>query len=618
MPYLMFHTTYYINHIQLKRNKGMASQAYITSIFSHKVLYQRQLIIIPPFKGSKNCRSIFSSAQACPNTITSATEELIDTLSPLSMTDTVSYSGDRNSLILDHYGMMVIPPHDVNNRIEELKEYTRRALMNTSDSTMTLKLIDTIQRLGVGYYYEEEEIRKILKKLTHVLPKDDLYTVALHFRLQRHYGLHTNPAEVFRNFTDENGELKKSSSEDIEGVLSLYEASCLGSSGEDFLLHHKEITRRYLSRSVSKLSLKLHKNVVEGLKLPRHMRMERLEARRYIEEYGNEDDHNPFVLEFAKYDYNKVQSVFQRELVEVNRWWEHLGLSSKLGFVRDRHVECFLWTVGLLPEPSFSGSRIELAKTIAIMLVIDDIYDTYGSYDDLVLFTEAIKRWDLNAIEQLPEYMKICYQALYNTNNEICDKIKKERCLSVQPFLRKTWIDMAEAYMVEAEWVKRGRIPTLNDYIENGVTTSGTYMALVHLFFLISYGLTTENMKHLLDPYPKFFTMAGTILRLWDDLGTIKEEQERGDMLSSIHLLMKEENITCEEEGREGILQMIYALWNDLNVELLTPDAVLFRMIKVALNMSRTSQVVYQHNDDSYLLSVKDHVQSLFYEPVDI
>ncbi|XP_022008888.1 probable terpene synthase 11 isoform X3 [Helianthus annuus] len=549
MPYLMFHTTYYINHIQLKRNKGMASQAYITSIFSHKVLYQRQLIIIPPFKGSKNCRSIFSSAQACPNTITSATEELIDTLSPLSMTDTVSYSGDRNSLILDHYGMMVIPPHDVNNRIEELKEYTRRALMNTSDSTMTLKLIDTIQRLGVGYYYEEEEIRKILKKLTHVLPKDDLYTVALHFRLQRHYGLHTNPA---------------------------------------------------------------------GLKLPRHMRMERLEARRYIEEYGNEDDHNPFVLEFAKYDYNKVQSVFQRELVEVNRWWEHLGLSSKLGFVRDRHVECFLWTVGLLPEPSFSGSRIELAKTIAIMLVIDDIYDTYGSYDDLVLFTEAIKRWDLNAIEQLPEYMKICYQALYNTNNEICDKIKKERCLSVQPFLRKTWIDMAEAYMVEAEWVKRGRIPTLNDYIENGVTTSGTYMALVHLFFLISYGLTTENMKHLLDPYPKFFTMAGTILRLWDDLGTIKEEQERGDMLSSIHLLMKEENITCEEEGREGILQMIYALWNDLNVELLTPDAVLFRMIKVALNMSRTSQVVYQHNDDSYLLSVKDHVQSLFYEPVDI
>ncbi|KAI3795897.1 hypothetical protein L1987_38557 [Smallanthus sonchifolius] len=417
---------------------------------------------------------------------------------------------------------------------------------------------------------------------------------------------------------DANGELNKSSSEDIEGLLSLYEASYLGSSEEDVMSHAKENTTRNLNRSVSQLSPKLNNKVFASLKLPRHMRMERLEARRYIEEYSNEVDHNPVVLEFAKYDYNMVQSVLRRELVEVTRWWEHLGLSSKLGFVRDRHVECFLWTVGLLPELRFSGSRIELAKTIAILLVIDDIYDTYGSYDDLVLFTEAIQRWDLNAVEQLPEYMKICFEALYNTNNEICDKVLREQGFGVQPFLRKTWIDMAEAYMVEAEWVKTGRTPTLKDYIENGVTTSGTCMALVHLFFLVSDRLTAENTRYLLDPYPKFFTLAGTILRLWDDLGTVKEEQERGDVLSSIHLLMKEKNIKCEEEGRKEILQLIYGLWNDLNVELVAPDAVLFPIIKVALNMSRASQVVYQHNDDSYLSSVENYVQSLFYKPIDI
>ncbi|KAI3797886.1 hypothetical protein L1987_33150 [Smallanthus sonchifolius] len=127
---------------------------------------------------------------------------------------------------------------------------------------------------------------------------------------------------------DANGELKKSSSEDIEGLLSLYEASYLGSSGEDVLSHAMEITTRHLRISLSQLNPKFHKKVFEGLKLPRHMRMGRLEARRYIEEY----------------------------------------------------------------EPSFSGSKIELAKAIAILLVIDDIYDTYGSYDDLILFTEAIKR----------------------------------------------------------------------------------------------------------------------------------------------------------------------------------------------------------------------------------
>lgn len=75
------------------------------------------------------------------------------------------------------------------------------------------------------------------------------------------------------------------------------------------------------------------------------------------------------------------------------RWWKHLGLVDKLSFARDRPLECFLWTVGILPEPKYSSCRIELAKTIAILLVIDDIFDTYGSFDQLVLFTNAIRRY---------------------------------------------------------------------------------------------------------------------------------------------------------------------------------------------------------------------------------
>lgn len=93
---------------------------------------------------------------------------------------------------------------------------------------------------------------------------------------------------------------------------------------------------------------------------------------------------------------------------------------------------------------------------------------------------------------------------------------------------------MVEAYMVEVEWVKKGTIPNLKDYIKNGVITSGTCMALVHLFFLISEGVTQENMKNLCDPYPKVFTMAGTILRLWDDLGTAEVLIHKQRMLLTI------------------------------------------------------------------------------------
>jgi hypothetical protein len=83
---------------------------------------------------------------------------------------------------------------------------------------------------------------------------------------------------------------------------------------------------------------------------------------------------------------------FIASLFDLIRWWKELGLVDKLGFARDRPTECFLWTVGIFPEPRHSNCRIELTKTICILLVMDDIFDTYGTLDELVLFTKAIKR----------------------------------------------------------------------------------------------------------------------------------------------------------------------------------------------------------------------------------
>jgi len=78
---------------------------------------------------------------------------------------------------------------------------------------------------------------------------------------------------------------------------------------------------------------------------------------------------------------------------------------------------------------------------------------------------------------------------------------------------------MMEAHLVEAKWFNEGYVPKLEEYLENGVTTAGSYMALVHLFFLIGEGVTEETIG-MMDPYPKLFSSSGRILRLWDDLGT--------------------------------------------------------------------------------------------------
>ncbi|GFP97352.1 geraniol synthase chloroplastic [Phtheirospermum japonicum] len=344
--------------------------------------------------------------------------------------------------------------------------------------------------------------------------------------------------------------------------------------------------------------------------------MGRLEARRYIPQYAELQTHDPQLLELAKLDYNRVQALHQSELAEITRWWKQLGLVEKLSFARDRPLECFLWSVGLLPDPKYSACRIELAKTIAILLVIDDIFDTYGQMDELLLFTHAIQRWDLEAMETLPEYMKICYMALYNTTNEICYKVLKENGWSVLPYLKSTWIDMIGGFMVEAKWFNGGSAPKLEEYIENGVSTAGAYMALVHLFFLIGEGVTDQNAQLLTKPYPKLFSAAGRILRLWDDLGTAKEEQERGDLASSIQLLMRERNLDKEEEGRNCILEEIHELWKDLNGELIAKNGMPLAIINVALNMARASQVVYKHEEDTYFSSVDNYVEALFFTPL--
>ncbi|KAK6163880.1 hypothetical protein DH2020_000744 [Rehmannia glutinosa] len=422
----------------------------------------------------------------------------------------------------------VVPTEEDENtkRREYLLEKTGKQLQ-TSTRVEKLKLIDTIQRLGIGYYLEDD-INAILEaESTNVLStKEDLFTTSLRFRLLRHNGFQIT-----------------------SGSHGIHQSS---------------------PPTFTQLPPRLHGQVAQALDLPRHLRMARLEARRYIEQYATYSDHDPALLELATLDYNKVQAQHQVELAEITRWWKQLGLVDKLTFARDRPLECFLWSVGLLPEPKYSTCRIELAKTIAILLVIDDIFDTYGKMDELVLFTDAIRRWDLDAMETLPEYMKICYMALYNTTNEVCYKVLKENGWSVLPYLKSTWIDMIEGFMVEAQWFNGGRAPNLEEYIENGVSTAGAYMALVHLFFLIGEGVTDQNAQLLMNkPYPKLFSAAGRILRLWDDLGTAKREK-----------------LSDQEESVNRILEEIYGLWKDLNGELISKNGMPLAIIKVALNMA--------------------------------
>ena len=63
-----------------------------------------------------------------------------------------------------------------------------------------------------------------------------------------------------------------------------------------------------------------------------------------------------------------------------------------MNFARDRLMENFLWTVGMIFEPQDGYCRRMSTKVITFINIIDDIYDVYGTLDELELFTDAVDR----------------------------------------------------------------------------------------------------------------------------------------------------------------------------------------------------------------------------------
>ncbi|KAK1582056.1 hypothetical protein Q3G72_011461 [Acer saccharum] len=225
------------------------------------------------------------------------------------------------------------------------------------DPSEGLAMIDAVQRLGIDYHFQDE-IEEILPRQymiaannsTRTSANDDLQQVALRFRLLRQEGYNV-PAGVFNNFILNNkGKfIKWNVSEDIKGLMGLFEASQLSiGTGEDHLLDEAEdITTKFLNEYYCKMmdldddDNYYQARVIVGntLKYPHHKSLPRFVAKNlFLSNYQGENGWIHVLQELAKIDYNVVQSLHQREIVQVSKWWKDLGLAKKLGFARDKPV----------------------------------------------------------------------------------------------------------------------------------------------------------------------------------------------------------------------------------------------------------------------------------------
>ncbi|KAK1566499.1 hypothetical protein Q3G72_000789 [Acer saccharum] len=513
------------------------------------------------------------------------------------------------------------------NRAEKLEKEVR-CMINNEDAEMLtiLELIDDIQRLGLGHRFEKD-IKRALDRIVSwdnghefdVNAEEKLHVTALKFRLLRQHGYQISQ-DVFEAFMDDEGKFKKYVESDVKGMLSLYEASFLAFEGENVMDEAVTFCRTHLNEVKSMVNPALSELVNHALELPLHRRTVRLEARWYMEAPSERKHVNGLLLELAKLDFNMVQSQLQSELKDMSRWWTEIDLARKLNFARDRLMECFFWALGMVPNPQFNKCRRELTKVAAFITAIDDIYDVYATLDELECFTNAVQRWDLKAVDDLPDYMKLCFMALYNTVNEMAYGSLKNYGENAIPYLTKEWGDLCKAFLQEAKWCYNKYTPTFEEYLENGWRSVSGTLLLAHAYFSVSQNITKEALESLYKQH-NLMRCSSIIFRLCNDLATSTAELERGETASSILCYMRETGVS-EEVAREHIRTLIDETWMKMNKDVVVDDGHPFAepFVETAINLARIAHCTYQYGDGHGAPDgrAKQNVFSLLIEPISL
>jgi (3S)-linalool synthase len=86
------------------------------------------------------------------------------------------------------------------------------------------------------------------------------------------------------------------------------------------------------------------------------------------------------------------------------------------------------------------------------------------------------------------------------------------------------WAELFDGFMAESKWLAAGRVPAADEYLRNGVVTSGMPLTLVHVLFLLGHDHAAYNeaAKLITDDaaIPPAISCPAKILRLWDDMGS--------------------------------------------------------------------------------------------------
>ncbi|KAL1803480.1 hypothetical protein DCAR_0935180 [Daucus carota subsp. sativus] len=504
-----------------------------------------------------------------------------------------------------------------------LKNEVRSMLVSAGGEwTDKLILINTIERLGVGYHFSEyiedtlAEMHNAHAKIESY-EKYDLFTTALYFRILRQHG-HRVTSEIFNKYKEMDGNFNEAITRDPMGLLSLYEAAHLRTHGEALLdealtfstYHLKSMVKSRDSDSVARLAM-------HALEQPLHKGVQILEAKHFIFYYEECPSRNDVLLKFAKLNFNLVQMLYKQELSLLLRWWADIGFESKLPKFRSRVVGAYFWAVGSAYEPHYALARIMYAKTALALTFNNDLYDAYGIMDELNEYTKAIERLSVDCIEGLPEHSKICYTTNLNIMSEFEEDIVKHGgYYDVSDFKEEFKTSML-AYHQEAVWREKNYVPPLKEYLVNGEVSSCLSVLGISVIMGMGHADTIQACKWV-RTIPKAVLAAERQGRIINDIVGYEDEHNRPHVATSIDCYMKEYGVS-KEEAVVKLYEMIEDTWKDINEEFFRPTKVESPYITIFLDQMRVFGFTYNNREGyTHTETMKDDIEFLLMDPIKI
>lgn len=126
-------------------------------------------------------------------------------------------------------------------------------------------------------------------------------------------------ADVFSGFMNEKGELEEKLHQNVDALMSLYEAAFLAKPDEKLLESIEEFARASLSNLIigGHLPEPILMKVQYALAAPSYRRMKRLDAKFYISLYEKEDACHDDILELAKLDFHALLLMHREEVTLI-------------------------------------------------------------------------------------------------------------------------------------------------------------------------------------------------------------------------------------------------------------------------------------------------------------